>query len=89
MSATIEPGSTVAIYLRRTSLADGGCMDGRHEATVSIGKELARFDGGRLLNGADIPKSDLRWPARCACGYEFQPGDAWQAIVKPIDEVEP
>lgn len=38
------------------------------------------------------PREDPRWPARCACGYEFGPGDQWQVfgerLVRRVDTGE-
>lgn len=55
-----------------------------HDASVII--EHAR---PRTSNDAGHPPSpmemaDLRWPKRCACGYEFQQEDAWQVSVTSL-----
>lgn len=55
---------------------------GYHHAEAVIGRGTARaapkLHDGKPLSGDVFPHDDPRWPARCACGYEFRAADKWQ-----------
>ena len=48
---------------------------GAHDASGAIGRRPVLPTDAR---GDNHPHDDARWPARCACGYEFAPDDQWQ-----------
>jgi hypothetical protein len=61
---------------------------GYHNAEAAIGRGVAaaapKLIDGQPLSGDVFPHDDPRWPARCACGYEFRAGDAWQFNARPL-----
>lgn len=78
----IEKTTTAQESLRRYANSDavGACSlpYGYHNARTVIGG-VPWLDPDTHGRGADdFPHDDSRWPARCACGYTFQPTDQWQ-----------
>lgn len=53
---------------------------GYHTAMVT----LDVIEGEAPDSGDVWPHDDPRWPARCACGYEFQAADKWQVFVERL-----
>jgi len=51
-------------------------------AEYSPGKPSWQFDGWPFEPKPS--RDDPRWPVRCECGYEFQPGDQWQANARRL-----
>lgn len=78
----LTPNGKAAVSLRRyasgTKCPTSGL--GYHNVAVNIGTEDAPPEG-RSHADDDHPRDDARWPARCSCGYEFGPHDAWQRNV--------
>jgi hypothetical protein len=73
--------------LRRYVSGDNKCpgIYGWHNAENVIDPILVRPEGA--TNGTNRPetsKEDPRWPAHCACGYQFQPKDEWQERWEPL-----
>lgn len=59
-------------------------VHGYHTAHLAIEDVPARdeeYEGDTRLGW---PHDDPRWPARCACGYEFQEEDEWQVSEKRL-----
>lgn len=76
----IEPADSGVESLRRYS-SGSTCPSshGYHNASVDISiiNWSIPHHGAGLLPSDEL-KADPRWPKGCACGYEFQPEDAWQ-----------
>src|SRR5689334_23054273 len=83
----VESGRTRRSLRRYKSSDDDKCPSsgyGYHNAHTSI--EDGEQTPGSYISSpppADF-KNDPRWPARCACGYEFQPNDEWQVSCESI-----
>lgn len=77
----LEPSDTVEESLRRFVFFKGEepitCVGGKgyHDAETVIGTKPWTPD---VCNADDFDHADPRWPKSCACGYVFQPEDAWQ-----------
>ncbi len=52
-----------------------------HNESVPIGESASQ---GAVESGKGPYEGDPRWPARCSCGYEFQPADQWQVFRSSI-----
>lgn len=84
----LEPTDQVEMELRRyVGAKEGGPCSapggyGYHNADVVVGRGPAsacpEFHHGKPVHGDLWPRDDARWPARCACGYDFKPDDEWQ-----------
>lgn len=84
----LEPTDRVMRALRRYVANSPGldCASGYHTA-------MARIEDGPLVtterhtyrtDPEQWPHDDPRWPARCACGYVFTPGDVWQLFYERL-----
>lgn len=54
---------------------------GYHNASIVLGEVVraaGRMGVQRFARVSNDAKNDPRWPARCSCGYEFNPSDPWQ-----------
>jgi len=72
-----EPSGRYRRSLRRFKHGAGDCpVSGYHDASVSLG-EVSEAEH-EAVHGDNWPHDDRRWPARCACGYEFAAADEWQ-----------
>ena len=88
----LTPTNRVRVSLRRYSAGDAvTCpkMPGKysyHNASVDIGTAAPKWtrekEGRRfrryLTSPRKKPRTDPRWPKRCACGYRFKATDQWQ-----------
>lgn len=77
------PGGAHKRYLRRY-IGKSTCSGpmGFHDAKVEIERgERRPVD---TVDPRDELRRDPRWPKACACGYEFQPGDAWQLFTQQL-----
>lgn len=76
----LEPTDQVEMSLRRyLGSSESKCEGsgwGYHNAEATIGR--CHKSEVTDLHGDSWPHADPRWPARCACGYEFKPADPWQ-----------
>lgn len=74
----LTPTATAEHELRRYSM--GACPSGfgYHNAETFIGVIPFPIDDTNGTGNDDHPHDDPRWPAKCACGYEFKPEDSWQ-----------
>lgn len=76
----LEETDQVEMDLRRyVSSAEAKCAGsgwGYHNAEATIGR--CHKSEVTEVHGDSWPHADPRWPARCACGYEFKPADPWQ-----------
>ena len=76
-----EPTGTCRLVLRRFRFrpAEEGHV---HDASVVIAEDAPvtpdNPDGTKPVTGHRVPCGDPRWPAVCACGVPFEPGDQWQ-----------
>lgn len=66
--------------LRRTSASPATpCPNSPHghNAVVEVEPSAFALTGEGYYPATNWPKDDPRWPARCSCGYTFQPHDYW------------
>jgi hypothetical protein len=91
----IEPSQWARRYLRRYAIkGDYKCDQSPlkiHEAKFELADGdllIVQGDSGRkhfaLADPTEPPKSDLRWPKACKCGYEFLDEDEWQLLFIPL-----
>lgn len=86
----VESGRTTQALRRYRSLEGEKCPAsgwGYHNAETRIEDTLARKseDGRRRLSPSPLEfRGDPRWPARCACGYQFVADDHWQVFTDSI-----
>lgn len=86
----LEQTDRVRIKLRRYSTMKGACtLYGYHNASTPIEEEPIQPDPerpGYIMNasGDSHDHADSRWPATCACGYQFQESDEWQRFTERI-----
>lgn len=83
----LEPTEYMQISLRRYRGVPQGqplcpATNSYHNAIEVVVPQTERpkdqQTGRGLLEHPDYPHSDLRWPKKCPCGYEFKDGDSWQ-----------
>jgi hypothetical protein len=87
----IEPSGTLKVRLRRyVGFDESRCSVGGYHNAHSEEVERRPHTAGTYISqgGPEVferyPKTDPRWPTRCACGYAFQDSDAWQEFVDQI-----
>lgn len=85
----LEPTMIARRALRRFTYGDDVACPNRpgwgHDASTSIENGEVRWSpDGTYLSEDDVPRDDLRWPPRCACGYAFTDDDHWQVWSEPL-----
>lgn len=73
----------LVLYLRRYANSDGGdaCpVLGYHNAMAYVGSADHHADSDGIVADPSDYEGDPRWPAACACGYEFAATDHWQVF---------
>lgn len=94
----LEPIGRMRRFLRRYASGVSCAVDGNqgyHQRWVYLDEvdEAVDENGYVSVPGPEIPRSDLRWPSSCACGYAFRDTDEWQTfsdrIYKRQDTGEP
>lgn len=91
----LEPTDQAQIWLRRCVIGALCAVSGHgyHNAQSHIEDRAAKFAEGGCLDVIEQPRDDARWPATCACGHVFAPGDIWQCnqelIYRRLDTGEP
>lgn len=80
-----EPSDLACRSLRRYA-TDSKCSGpmSYHNISAVIDPEIpaaSNKEGGFLKDGYE---EDPRWPAKCACGYEFKAEDQWQVNVNRL-----
>lgn len=82
----MAPTDHASVYLRRY-VSESKCPEGWiHEAQEPIGQCPMNIeeDGTYDIDKPEVDKSDPRWPASCACGYEFTDDDTWQVFTEAM-----
>lgn len=90
----LEPTDRVRVFLRRFSRNNTpDCCSkypgkySYHNALTFLCEEDTVRDEQRYITNGQLPTpahDDPRWPATCACGYQFLDSDEWQREVEEI-----